>query len=615
MKPMIIKGPEVQKIATIFPMQHIPVSAKHYPYFRRFLLTFSLLSCLVSSSHGQFMKKLIGGTEDLINKGRDEINNAVDKSRTTKINTFIFNNDQEKASEELAEYAEKFGNSSNFHFLCFRFNTKFFPASRIKLDTAVYHLKQAYQLEREYELCEKIGFCKNGLEPKRDSLEYNIYTLIRNDDAELTWFLNKYKQSKWQKEAFAYQTNQRFTETKKTNTINAYEQFVRKNPKASEVKEALTLQGNLAFLVAYKANSIPDYQSFLNRYPYALKDLHIKAKNKIRMIEFQNIQDQLISIQEKYRDLITNFTSSDRGGYSVSINLTNNPIELSSIEISQGNLKFRAYEAYRDVFKSIDSFNRNYPLAYESTLLNWHKNAIIESSREVDFILFSKIGGSNFYDEDNLDAAKYWEWYVQFHPKSIYYGVAKSKFNRISEIARKKQEEEQKRLDQIRENERMIAEETERKKKEELSEDFSPMTQGLKLLSASDRAYYDKVINMNSDPNGKLGNACAIGIGQCEWCGRSIRYQKTLESRIRVLQMMSNPLMGGFANIMLGLANVLGQAFGGQKTNLPLKLKNEIVNELRQIRGGKIYYCSGTSPKYCSPKCESDQKFNKRYGR
>lgn len=591
------------------------MSANHHLYFRKSILIFLILSCTISDSKGQFMKKLIGGTEDLINKGRDEINNALDKSRSTKINTFIFNNEQEKASQELAEYVEKFGLSANFHFLSFRYNTKFFPASRIKLDTAVYHLKQAFQLEKEYELCEKIGFCKNGYEPKRDSLEYYIYTLIRKDDADLTWFLNKYRQSKWQKEAFAFQTNQRFTETKKTNTIDAYEQYIRKNPKAKELQEALTLQGNLAFLIVYKANNIPDYQSFLRRYPFASKDLHIKAKNKIRMIEFQTIQDQLISLQEKYRNLLTNFTSSDRGGYSVSISLTNNPIELSSIEISEGGLKFRAYEVYRDIFRKIDSFNNDYPQAYESTLLNWHKNAIIESCREVDFILFSKIGGSNFYSEDDNEASKYWEWYTKFHPKSVYDGVAKSKFNRISELARKKQEEEQRRLDQIRENERMVAEEAERKKKAEFSEEFSPMTKALTLLSASDRAYHDKVINMNADPHGKLGNACAVGIGQCEWCGRSIRYQKTLESRIRALQMLSNPFMGGFANIMLGMASVLGQAFGGQKTNIPLRLKNEIVTELRQIRAGKIYYCSGTSPKFCSPKCEADQKFNKRYGR
>lgn len=561
------------------------------------------------------MKKLIGGTEDLINKGRDEINNALDKSRSTKINTLILSNDQEKATQELKEYTEKFGRSANYHFLNYRFNTQFYPTSRIKLDTAVYHLKEAFQQEREFELCEKIGFCRNTLEQKKDSLEYKLYELIRNNDTELSWFLAKYKNSKWFKQAFAYQTNQRFEVAKKANTIESYELFIRRNPRASEIQEAQILQGNLAFLVAYKANSIPEYRNFMIRYPYANKDLHIKAKNKIRMIDFQTIQDQLVSIQEKYSKLIADFTSSDRGGYSVSINLSKNPIELSSIEISGGGLNFRAYETYRDVFRSIDSFNNNYPNSFESTLLNWHKNSIIENSREVDFILFSKVGRGSFREEDDPESAKYWEWYTDFHPKSMYYGVAKAKFTRLAEIARKKQEEEQRRLDQIRETERIAAEEAERKRKEELSEDFTPFSQALKLLSPSDRAYYAKVINMDQDPHGKLGNACGIGIGRCEWCGNSIRYQKTLESRIRLLQMMSNPYMGGFANIMLGLANVLGQAFGGKKTNMPLKIKNEIITELRQIRAGRIYYCSGSSPKYCSPKCEADQQFHKRYGR
>jgi hypothetical protein len=119
---------------------------------------------------------------------------------------------------------------------------------------------------------------------------------------------------------------------------------------------------------------------------------------------------------------------------------------------------------------------------------------------------------------------------------------------------------------------------------------------------------------MNSDPKGRIGVGCAVGVGRCEWCGNSIRFQKTLESRINTLQMMSNPLIGGFANLMLGVANIFGQ-LGGQKINMPLKLKNEIIKELRQIRAGNLYFCSGSSPKFCSPKCEADQKFHKKYGR
>lgn len=560
------------------------------------------------------MKKIIGGTEDLINKGREEINNALDKSRSTKINTYILANEKNKASQELDEYYTKFGLTANYHFLTYQFNKKFFPSTYSQLDTAIYHINRAYQLENKFELCEKIGFCQNGLEQKRDSLSYIIYELVRDNDAELTWFISKYKNSKWQPEAFSYQTKQRFSEAKKINTIESYTQFLRKNPHAMEVQEALILQGNLAYQVALKSDNISDYRLFIKTYPFASKDLHIKAENKIRIIEFQNIQDKLVAIQEKYRVLLSNFTSTDRGGYSVSIYLRKNPIELSSNEISEGNLKFIAYDTYRDIFNKIDSFNNSYPNSYESTLLNWYKNSIIESCREIDFIFFSKVSRSINNDE-KLESAKYWEWYSEFHPKSMYNGIAKAKFNFISEIARKQQEEEQRKLEQERENERIAAAEEERKKKEEMSEDLSPITQGLKLLSPSDKAYYYKVLSMNEDPHGKLGNACSVGTGRCEWCGKTIRYQKTLESRIRILQMMNNPLMGGFANIMMGFANILGQAFGGNKTNMPQKIKNDIVNELRQIRAGKIYFCSGSSPKYCSQKCEADHQFHKKYRR
>jgi hypothetical protein len=178
----------------------------------------------------------------------------------------------------------------------------------------------------------------------------------------------------------------------------------------------------------------------------------------------------------------------------------------------------------------------------------------------------------------------------------------------VSENVREEKEQERKKQE--------LAEDAEKNKKaNELDEDFSPISQALKLLSASDRSYHAKVIKMNEDPHGKLGNACGVGIGRCEWCGKSMRYQKNLESRIRTIQMMSNPYVGGYANLVLGFANIFGQALGGKKNDFPLKLKNEIVNELRQIRAGKIYFCSGSSPKYCSPKCEADQKFHKRYGR
>lgn len=591
------------------------MKSKANHYLRIIILTFLVIPISISTSQGQIMKKIIGGAEDLINKGRDEINNVQDKNRSSNIHNYIAASDLMRATEELTKYVEKFGHTANYHFLEYKFNLQFYPTVRSRLDTALYHLKRGYSMERTYQLCEKIGFCQNMLEQKKDSLERKIYFLVRSNDTELTWFLERFKDSKWYSDAFAYQTDQRFKAAKKTNTVDAYEQFIYRNSKAKEIGEALYLQGNLAYQAVENSTSPQDFQLFINRYPNADKSLQIKAKNKIRMIEFNNLQNEIISTKEKYREVLSKFTSSDRGSYSLSINLSKNPIELSSIEVSEGNLKFRAFETYREIFKNIDKFIGRYPNSPETAMLNQQKNLIIENCREVDFIALSKSGREFFKDDDDIASAKNWEWYTKFHSKSVYNAIAKAKLDRTTEIARKIQEEEQRKQDIIRENERKAAELAEQKKKEELNEDFSPFTQALKLLSPADRAYYSRVVNMNNDPQGRIGNSCGVGMGRCEWCGRSIKYQKSLESRIRTLQLLSNPLMGGFANIMLGFANILGQAFGGKKTNLPLKLKNDLVNEMRLIRAGKIYFCSGSSPKFCSPKCEADQQFHKKYRR
>lgn len=304
------------------------------------------------------MRKLIDGTENLIEKGKEEINNSIYKNRAIKINNLIVQGNQEKSMEDLTDYIYKFGPTANSHFLLYRYNSKFFPTNKTKLDSALYHLAESDRMEKNYEICEKIGFCRNSYKTKRDSLEYNLYLVIRNNDQDLTWFLSKFNESIWKREAYKYQTKERFNEAKKDNSIDAYARFIRLNPNANEIYEAtktlhklsfrkaleintiesyqtfirsfpkaselslaISLQSNLAYLEAVKKNEIQEYRLFLSNYKNADSDLQIKANNKIRMLEFQSIQDQLVKLQDKYRDAITEFTSSDRGGYSLSINL------------------------------------------------------------------------------------------------------------------------------------------------------------------------------------------------------------------------------------------------------------------------------------------------------
>jgi hypothetical protein len=335
----------------------------------------------LNTSSGQFIKKLLDGTENLIEKGKDEINNSIYRNRAIKINNHILDGNQVKSQEDLKDYIYKFGPTANSHFLFYLFNSKFFPTNKAKMDSALYHLAESNKMEYNYELCEKIGFCRNSYDTKRDSLEYNLYLVIRNNDQDLTWFLSKYNESLWKREAFNYQTKDRFNEAKKDNSIEAYARFIRLNPdaieiyeatktlhslsfqkaskinsiesyqtfiqsfpKASELPEAISSQSKLAYLEAVKKNEIQGYRLFLFDYKNADSDLQIKANNKIRILEFQVIQDQLVKLQEKFRDAITKFTSTDQGNYSLSINLRKNPEELSSIEFSEVKLKCSAYE-------------------------------------------------------------------------------------------------------------------------------------------------------------------------------------------------------------------------------------------------------------------------------
>lgn len=177
-----------------------------------------------------------------------------------------------------------------------------------------------------------------------------------------------------------------------------------------------------------------------------------------------------------------------------------------------------------------------------------------------------------------------------------------SKIEECQLLISRKEEEEQRRL----ENERIALEEAEKARKMREIEDSSPTIQALKLLSPADRAYFAQVIKMDSDPRGKRGNVCGNGVTKCEWCGKSVRYQKTLESRILVLQLMTSPMMA-LNDALLGMASV----FSNKKTNIPLQMKKEIVTELNQIRAGSYYFCSSSPPKFCSPRCKKEHDYSR----
>jgi antitoxin component YwqK of YwqJK toxin-antitoxin module len=118
-------------------------------------------------------------------------------------------------------------------------------------------------------------------------------------------------------------------------------------------------------------------------------------------------------------------------------------------------------------------------------------------------------------------------------------------------------------------------------------------------LTPSEKSYFKQVLKMNIDPNKKLGAVCSKAIAKCNWCGKQFSYNKFYSSRIKTVQDTQDPLVSAYGNAMVGLA----LAFIGKEKAIT-QWANDLKQDLRLIKSGSVYFCSGDAPKFCSKQCE-----------
>lgn len=125
-------------------------------------------------------------------------------------------------------------------------------------------------------------------------------------------------------------------------------------------------------------------------------------------------------------------------------------------------------------------------------------------------------------------------------------------------------------------------------------------------LSDSEKNYMNQLLKSNADPQNKLGRRCGTAYTNCKWCGKSIAYDKVVESSIQTLKNLTNPLYSIFAE--LGI--MFSSSFSGKDP--VIETRKAIRGLLRDIKDGKIYFCNESSkPGFCSKKCEFENKMSR----
>lgn len=527
----------------------------------------------------------------------------IGKSKISKIYDKILELDKENSTKEIDAYQKKYGyNSPYYHYLKYKYQLEFNKKDINKLDSAHYHLQQAYKIEKIFELCEKINFCKENYTLYKDNLEKEIFELVKNNDDQLTSFLIKYPNSVIYDQAFNYQTEKRFNLAKETNTLNSITEFIEKNPLAKEIPEAIIIQAKLAYKKLENNDQIKDHKEYLFKYPKAPIFYITKIKNKIKTLEYQQIEDLFISSQKKYKELISDFYNNENGLINLNLDLRVNENSLSYINLNKNNINFSPANEYNKILILIKNFFSNYPNSFEAINLIFLKKEIEKIAEEFDFysIMYAANNIRDLEKEKEL-----WNWYVNNHKNLNLKFLAAEKLEsnealvesiiQFNENIQRRNEEKQ----------RLLAEEMQRKKEEELELKRNPFKKAVSLLSEKDKNYFQSIINRtDDDPQNKNGKHCGTGVSNCKWCEDSFTYPKVYKSRISLLQQYNSP-MGEYAGVMLGLGLALQSAFSGEDPEkIPLEFKNQILNLLQQIKNGNIYSCEGSVPDFCSKKCQ-----------
>jgi hypothetical protein len=138
-------------------------------------------------------------------------------------------------------------------------------------------------------------------------------------------------------------------------------------------------------------------------------------------------------------------------------------------------------------------------------------------------------------------------------------------------------------------------------------------------LTEYEKKYFNQVLEMSSDPNNKVGVSCSKLYSTCYWCSKQFVYYKYYVSKIQMIKDMtdinSTLYQSTYAESMMDLAYSLfggTKAFKGETKNSSIsKWIIDLKNDLKQIKQGAYYFCSGYAPKFCSEKCKRENSIRR----
>lgn len=351
----------------------------------------------------------------------------------------------------------------------------------------------------------------------------------------------------------------------------------------------LTEQVDLLFQCALKSKNIPLFEKCHFNYFSYLKE------NTLKEYEIQFIRESLTN----QADLSAYYTRN-----SFRINQSEDLLYFIGL-LSLENYTFSA-----TVLEELCNLNKSYysaPVYLLYTLLKSFESSSVGSS-EMDF-------NNPFYTK-----ALYWRNVIS---KELLTQLPKNdqdlfaNYNdRIIQLENIKKEQDVQRAIAW-EKEQKRREETERVRLEEenksrqTTNSTSSSSTGIfeqiyERLNQTEKSYFNQVLKMNSDPSKKIGQVCSKAYGKCDWCGKQFLYNKTYASRIQTIHDYKNPLVSGYGDLMLGFGFAL---MGNNAKNTAIsEWSNDLKNDLKLIKAGNIYKCSGSAPKYCSKKCQFDAR-------
>jgi hypothetical protein len=596
---------------------------------RSVLLFFLLL--ILNQANAQILKKIGSASSELFTAAKNSIELAIEHKKIQNIYDQIEGKEFDKAEENIREYRQKYNSNTRINYLNYLFykdvdNKNNNPIyARQYLEAAIkdynhyYSVQDADASEKD---CKNIKYCLYSITRNMMDVDKNLFYKFNKSDDSLTLYiktygkslyLNKieknyslgnflnmdnieYQKSIYYDSAIILRNNIRYKKAIEVNTIDAFREFIIKNPDANEVKEAKLIYANKSYSNAENLNNGKAWDRFLNEF-YEPAILIQKAKFKSKQLRINSIIEDYNKFLEKYSNtinILTNYYDNNMESFYNSEYVTN----ISSLKdeiLKQENLIYDFKNVYRE---DLEIFKAN--LEYLRNIKEKSDFVYIESKKEKTSV---------------SDYSNYIYSYPNTNMSNII-SIKKSDF----ELRKKLEEEVQKKInDSIAkiENERNEKIEAElQKERQKQQEAADPKFQFYKRLGEPGAKIVKEIMNgdFDGDPKEKVGQTCGTGTAYCKYCSRPFNYTKVYESRawgIKLMMVMNEAMTPDIEKV-LGAQTMFENQIKSKMTGHKYATKelsfDEIINkrvaaikqEIVAIKSGNYYSCQGNPPKYCS---------------